>query len=124
MNELLYSTSYTVTDYIWEAYGKQISGREWGLGARLNGPTNLYSSNFYADLNTTNNLYVYKWLNNNGSGSAIELGSVALGAVNLNTWYKLSMAVHSTVGRPSGFVAFAQFEPASVVVNTPRSVAT
>ena len=66
-NELLYSTSYTGTDYIWEAYGKQISGREWGLGARLNGPTNLYSSNFYADLDATNNLYVYEWLNNNGS---------------------------------------------------------
>ena len=95
-NELLYSTSYTGTDYIWEAYGKQISGREWGLGARLNGPTNLYSSNFYADLDGTNNLYVYEWLNNNGSNWATQLGAAAVGTVNLNTWYKLSMAVHSS----------------------------
>ena len=73
-NELLYSTSYTGTDYIWEANGKLISGREWGLGARLKGPTNLYSSNFYADMDSTNNLYVYEWLNNNGSGSAIGIG--------------------------------------------------
>ena len=95
-NELLYSASYTGTDYIFEAYGKQVSGREWGLGARLNGPTNLYSSNFYADLDGSNNLYVYKWLNNNGSNWATQLGSVAVGTVNLNTWYKLSMAVHSS----------------------------
>src|SRR5215471_6830011 len=95
-NELLYSTSYTGMDYIFEASGKLLSGREWGLGARLNGPTNLYSSNFYADLDTTNNLYVYKWLNNNGSNWATQLGSVAVGAVNLNTWYKVSMAVHAS----------------------------
>ena len=96
-NELLYSSSYTGTDYILEASGKLISGREWGLGARLNGPTNLYSSNFYADLDTTNNLYVYKWVNNNGSNWATQLGSVAVGTVNLNTWYKVSMAVHSSL---------------------------
>ena len=96
-NELLYSSSYTGTDYILEASGKLISGREWGLGARLNGPTNLYSSNLYADLDTTNNLYVYKWLNNNGSNWATQLGSVAVGTVNLNTWYKVSMAVHSSL---------------------------
>ena len=96
-NELLYSSSYTGTDYILEASGKLISGREWGLGARLNGPTNLYSSNFYADLDTTNNLYVYKWVNNNGSNWATQLGSVAVGTVNLNTWYKVSMAVHASL---------------------------
>ena len=121
-NELLYSTSYTGTDYIWEANGKLISGREWGLGARLNGPSNLYSSNFYADLDTTNNLYVYEWLNNNGSGSAIELGSVAVGAVNLNTWYKLSMAVHSTAidvsvnGVPWEHTTDAQFPSGGVAL--------
>ena len=96
-NKLLYSASYTGTDYIFEASGKLISGREWGLGARLNGPTNLYSSNFYADLDTANNLYVYKWLNNDGGNWATELGSLAVGTVNLNTWYKVSMAVHSSL---------------------------
>src|SRR6266481_1725926 len=72
-NKLLYSASYTGTDYIFEASGKLLSGREWGLGARLNGPTNLYSSNFYADLDTANNLYVYKWLNN--ADWATQLGA-------------------------------------------------
>jgi len=121
-NELLYSTSYTGTDYIIEASGKLLSGREWGLGARLNGPTNLYSSNFYADLDTTNNLYVYKWLNNNGSNWATQLGSVAVGAVNLNTWYKVSMAVHSSSidvfvnGVPWVHTADAQFPSGGVAI--------
>ena len=119
-NELLYSRSYTGTDYIFEAYGKQISGREWGLGARLKGPTNLYSSNFYADLDTANNLYVYKWLNN--ADWATQLGSVAVGAVNLNTWYKLSMAVHSTSidvsvnGVPRVHTTDAQFSSGGVAL--------
>ena len=121
-NELLYSTSYTGTDYIFEASGKLLSGREWGLGARLNGPTNLYSSNFYADLDTTNNLHVYKWLNNNGSNGATQLGSVAVGAVNLNTWYKVSMAVHSSLidvsmnGVPRIHTADAQFPSGGVAI--------
>ena len=121
-NELLYSSSYTGTDYILEASGKLISGREWGLGARLNGPTNLYSSNFYADLDTTNNLYVYKWLNNNGSSWAAQLGSAAVGAVNLNTWYKLSMAVHSSLidvsvnGVPWEHTSDAQFPTGGVAI--------
>ena len=114
--------SYTGTDYILEASGKLISGREWGLGARLNGPTNLYSSNFYADLDTTNNLYVYKWLNNNGSNWATQLGSVAVGTVNLNTWYKVSMAVHSSLidvsvnGVPWEHTADAQFPSGGVAI--------
>jgi hypothetical protein len=119
-NELLYSKSYTGTDYIWEAYGKQISGREWGLGVRLNGPSNLYSSNFYADLNSVDNLYVYKWLNNDDW--ATELGAAAVGAVSLNTWYKLSMAVHSTSidvsvnGVPRLHTTDAQFTSGGVAI--------
>jgi hypothetical protein len=95
-DEILYSSTFTGGDYIFEAYGQQQSGREWGLGTRVNGPSNLYSANFYADLNASNNLYEYKWVNNNGDNSAVQLGSVAVGAVNLNTWYKLRMAVHGT----------------------------
>ena len=92
------------------------------MGARLNGPTNLYSSNFYADLDTANNLYVYEWLNNNGSNFATQLGSVAVGAVNLNTWYKLSMAVHSTAidvsvnGVPWEHTTDAQFPSGGVAI--------
>src|SRR6202022_2214342 len=90
-NQILYSSSYSAGDYIFEANGLQQSGRHWGIGARVNGPTNLYSTNLYADLNTTNNLYEYKWLNNSGTGTAIRLGATAVGAISLNTWYKLRM---------------------------------
>jgi subtilase family serine protease len=95
-NQILYSSTYTGGDYIFEAYGLQQSGREWGVGARVNGPSNFYSANLYADLDTTNNLYEYKWLNNNGSNPSIHLGSAAVGTINLSTWYKLRMAVHGT----------------------------
>jgi hypothetical protein len=95
-NQILYSTSFTGSDYIFEAYGQQLSGRHWGLGTRVNGPTNFYSTNLYADLNTTNNLYEYKWLNNNGTANAIRLNASAVGAINLNTWYKLRVAVHGS----------------------------
>jgi hypothetical protein len=95
-NEILYSTSFTGGDYILEAYGLQQSGREWGLGTRVNGPSNFYSTNLYADLNTTKNLYEYKWVSNNGSNFAVQLGSVAVGTINFNTWNKLRVAVHGT----------------------------
>jgi len=37
--QLLYST-YSGGDYVFEAYGKQLQGRVWGLGARVNNPSN------------------------------------------------------------------------------------
>ncbi|HXM99284.1 MAG TPA: DUF2341 domain-containing protein, partial [Candidatus Dormibacteraeota bacterium] len=95
-NQILYSSSYSAGDYIFEVNGLQQSGRHWGIGTRVNGPTNFYSTNLYADLNTTNNLYEYKWLNNDGTGTAIRLGATAVGAINPNSWYKLRMAVHSS----------------------------
>src|SRR5579863_836024 len=95
-NEILYSSTFTGSDYIFEAYGLQQSGRHWGIGTRVNGPSNFYSANLYADLDATNNLYLYEWLNNSGSNSAIQLGSTAVGTINLNTWYKLRMAVYGT----------------------------
>src|SRR4029077_3608296 len=69
-----------------------------------------------------NNLYVYKWLSNNGSDWATQLGSVAAGTVNLNTWYKVSMAVHSSSidvsvnGVPWVHTADAQFPSGGVAI--------
>jgi hypothetical protein len=90
------SSSYTGGDYVLEAYGKQVSGRVWGVGARVNGANNLYSINLYGDLNTTNNLYSYSWVNNPTSIATNTLGRAAVGQVNANTWYKLTAKVHSS----------------------------
>jgi Domain of unknown function (DUF2341) len=90
-HQILYS-NYTGTDYVIEAYGKQLQGRVWGLGARVKDPNNSYSFNLYDDLNTGQNLWAYSWLNSN----AITLGSVAVGPVSANTWYKLTAKVQGS----------------------------
>ena len=83
-------SSYTGTNYVLEAYGKQMSGRVWGVGTRVNTNNNLYSANLYDDLNSTNNLYLYRWSNS----SATTLGDAAVGTVSANTWYRLMMKVN------------------------------
>jgi hypothetical protein len=90
------SSTYTGTDYTVDMYGKQISGRLWGLGVRGTGQTNLDSVNLYDDLGTTNNLYVYSWVNNSSATATATLGTAAVGTVSANTWYKLSVKVHGT----------------------------
>ena len=92
-NQILYAPTFTGTDYVLEAYGKQVSGRVWGLGARVTDQNNLYSFNLYDDLNSTNNLYAYSWLTNSQTGT---LGSAAVGQVDPNAWYKLTVKVHGT----------------------------
>jgi hypothetical protein len=87
---ILRSSTYSGTDYVLDLYGKQILGNVMGLGFRSTDALNFYSMNLYDNLNTTNNLYAYNWVN----GSTTTLGSVAVGAVNLNTWYKLTAKVH------------------------------
>ena len=83
-------SSYTGTNYVLEAYGKQMSGRVWGVGTRVNTNNNLYSANLYDDLNSTDNLYLYRWLNS----SATALGDAAVGTVSANTWYRLMVKVN------------------------------
>ncbi len=90
------SASYTGADYVLEAYGRQIGGRVWGLGARAGGINNLYTVNLYEDLDSSNNLYVYSWVNNPGPGSTATLGAAATGQVNPNAWYKLTVKVHGS----------------------------
>jgi hypothetical protein len=88
---MLYS-KYKASDYVLEAYGKQLSGRVFGIGARVASSTSLYSLNLYGDLDSTNNLYLYRW----SGTSAATLKSAAVGQVNASTWYKLSLKVHGS----------------------------
>lgn len=91
--QTLYST-YSGTDYVADVFGKQVAGRTWALGVRASNNSNLYSINLYDDLNTTNNLYVYSWVNNSGGNATATLGSTAVGTVNPNSWYRLTAKVH------------------------------
>ena len=61
------------------------------MGTRATDQNSLYSTNLYADLDSTYNLYEYNWVN----GSASTLSRVALGTIDLNTWYKLTVKVHA-----------------------------
>jgi hypothetical protein len=85
------ASSYSGTDYVLQAYGKQVSGRVWGVGTRVNTVSNLYSANLYDDLNSTNNVYLYSWVNNGST----TLGNAAVGTVNANIWYQLMVKAHS-----------------------------
>jgi len=83
-------SSYTGTNYVLQAYGKQMSGRVWGVGTRVNTNSNLYSANLYDDLNSTNNLYLYRWL----PSSTATLGDAAVGTVSANTWYQMMVKAY------------------------------
>ena len=88
--QILSSTAYTGTDYVVQAYGKQMSGDVWGLGARVQNPTTFYSINLYDTLYPSPNLYLYSW------GGGTQLGSATVGQVNPNTWYQLMTKVHGS----------------------------
>jgi len=86
------TSTYTGTDYILEAYGKQIQGNVWGIGFRVTDPTDYYSVNLYDNLTGSPNLYSYNW----SAGAASTLGSATLGTISPNTWYKLSARVQGS----------------------------
>jgi hypothetical protein len=88
------ASSYTGGDYVLQAYGKQVSGRVWGVGVRVNTASNLYSENLYDDLDTTNNLYVYSWVNNPSVAATGTVANAAIGTVNASTWYQLMAKAH------------------------------
>ena len=85
---------YSGTDYVLEAFGKQIEGREWGLGVRVNDPGNLYTADLYDDLTGSNNLYGYKWVTKLGTTTGIQLGSSIVGDIRPNSWYKMTVKIH------------------------------
>jgi hypothetical protein len=88
----LLNSSFSGQDYVLEAYGRQISDRVWGLGVRVTDADNLYSANLYEDLDNTNNLYIYRW----ASGSATTMNNAALGPIDMDTWYKMTVQAHGT----------------------------
>ena len=85
-------TFYSGTDYILEGYGRQISGRVWGLGVRAQNRQNLYSFNLYEALDNDprHNLHFYAWVN----GLVTQDVFADLGVIDLNTWYKLAIHAH------------------------------
>ncbi len=91
--QILYSRTFNGSDYVLDAYGKQVGGRVWGLGVRVTDTDNLYSANLYDDLTFNNNLYLYSWMSNAQTGT---LGSAATGQVDPNAWYKLTVKAHGS----------------------------
>ena len=62
-----------------------------GLGARGRPGNNTFDSiNLYDDLNSTNNLYAYKWT----SGRSTTIANAAVGTVNSGQWYELTAKVN------------------------------
>ena len=82
-------SSFTGSDYVLEGWGKQTAGRTWGFGIRTTDVTHTYSLNLYEDLDGTNNIYLYNW---NGGGATVW--NLGLGAINMNTWYKLKVRAY------------------------------
>lgn len=87
--QLLQSIGYSGTDYVLDGYKKLISGREWGMCTRVTGSQSFYLSMLYEDLDATNNLYLYIW-----TPSAHPNQNTAVGTVNMNTWYKMTVKVY------------------------------
>lgn len=85
-------SSYGGTNYVLQAYGKQVSGTVWGLGARATQGINLYSINLYSNLDYADNLYLYDWTN--GQLPAVTVGQTSVGTVDSNVWYKLAVKAH------------------------------
>jgi len=90
-NQILKST-YSGNDYVLEGFGRQITDRVWGLGARVTDRRNLYSLNLYEDIDEEDNLYFYNWQN----GTASILFREGMGPVNLATWAKLTIKAHGS----------------------------
>ena len=92
--QILSSTSYTGGDYVVQAYGKQMSGDVWGLGARVRNSGTFYSTNLYDSYYPDDNLFLYGWLGSTQSAS--QLGSANVGQVNPNQWYQLMTKIHGS----------------------------
>jgi hypothetical protein len=91
-SDQMLGASFTGTDYVVEANGRHGRGRVWGLGFRSTDQNNLFSLNLYEDLDETNNLYLYDWV----EGSASTLGTAGVGTIDASAWHKMSVKVHGT----------------------------
>ena len=92
LSQILQS-SFSGTDYVFQAQGNQASGTVWGLGIRAADFENEDTVNLYDNHNGGNNLYTYKLVNN----VATQLGAkVASSTINTGIWYKLAVKVHGS----------------------------
>ena len=94
------NATFTGSDYILEGNGRQVSGNEWGLGFRAADMDDYFTVNLYNNHDLENNLYLYKFVG--GVVSEVPGATAALGAINLNTWYKVIVKAHG-----SNFDAYA-----------------
>lgn len=86
---ILYTNHYSGDDYVVEANGQQIGGRNWAIVSRSDGTVrNMYVAPLYEDIDAGNNQYLSRFAS---SGNA-TLGNYAVGAIDKNTWYKQSLA--------------------------------
>jgi len=80
---------YGGTDYVMEAYGKQVVGGVWGLGVRATDENNLDVVSLYGSDTLAPNLTVTNLLGGTGAPTGVTTG-----AVDVNTWYKLTVKAH------------------------------
>ena len=80
-------SSYQGSDYVLEAYGKQLVGGVWGLGVRA---TDQDSLDLVSLDGTDDQLKVTDWVD----GIESSQTGTATGAVDANTWYKLSIKAY------------------------------
>jgi hypothetical protein len=86
------ASKFTGTDFVLEGYGRLAVGRVWGLGVRTTDSRNTYSLNLYEDLDGTDNLYLYRWVD----GGATTVWSTSVGPIDPNVWYKLTVKMHAS----------------------------
>ena len=97
------NATFTGTDYILEGNGRQVSGDEWGLGFRVENINDYFTNNLYNNYDAENNLYLYNLVG--GVVSDLTGATVAFGAINLNTWYKVTVKAHG-----NNFDAYAYYK--------------
>jgi hypothetical protein len=89
-NQILQSSGFTGSDYITEVYGRQITGNSWGVCTRVTAINNYYLTALYDNHDAENNLFTYEW-----NPSTHPFWATALGTINPNVWYKMSIKVFS-----------------------------
>jgi hypothetical protein len=102
----LHSGTLSPSDFVVDAYGKQITGNVWGIAARAkidNSATppigEYYSTQLYDNQNSAtppDNLFLYGWLPGDTLSASFSGGTAAVGNVNPNIWYRLREAVSGT----------------------------
>lgn len=84
-------SSFSGSDYVLEASGRQIDGRVWGLGVRTS-KSSLYSVFIYDDPYPKENLYIVRW---GGDSVPVEVDKRSVGKIESGVWIDLTVKVHA-----------------------------